>query len=49
LGEGHATALQSRLWTLILAIACGALLFLALIEWWLRRRWLARRAAAQMT
>ena len=36
-----------ELWTLILAIACGALLVLALIEWWLRRRWLARRAAAQ--
>lgn len=35
------------LWTLILAIACGALLVLALIEWWLRRRWLARRAATQ--
>jgi hypothetical protein len=33
------------LWKLILAIACGALLVLALIEWWLRRRWLARRAA----
>jgi hypothetical protein len=36
------------LWTLILAIACGALLILALIEWWLRCRWLARRAAAQL-
>jgi hypothetical protein len=36
------------LWTLILAIVCGALLVLALLEWWLRRRWLARRAAAQM-
>jgi hypothetical protein len=34
--------------TLILAIACGALLVLALIEWWLRRRWLARRASAQL-
>jgi len=36
------------LWKLILAIACGALLVLALIEWWLRRRWLARRVAAQL-
>ncbi len=36
------------LWTLILAIACGVLLVLALIEWWLRRRWLARRAVAQL-
>jgi hypothetical protein len=36
------------LWTLILAISCGALLILALIEWWLRCRWLARRAAAQL-
>jgi hypothetical protein len=36
------------LWKLILAIACGALLVVALIEWWLRRRWLARRAAAQL-
>ena len=34
------------LWTTILAIACGVLLVLALIEWWLRHRWLARRAAA---
>jgi hypothetical protein len=33
------------LWTTIVAIACGVLLVLALIEWWLRRRWLARRAA----
>ena len=29
------------LWTLTVAIACGVLLVLALIEWWLRRRWLA--------
>jgi hypothetical protein len=36
------------LWKLILAIACGALLVLALIEWCLRRRWLARRAATQL-
>lgn len=33
------------LWTTIVAIACGVLLVLALTEWWLRRRWLARRAA----
>lgn len=33
------------LWTTIVAIACGVLLVLALLEWWLRRRWLARRAA----
>ena len=35
------------LWTIILAIACGMLLVLALIEWSLRRRWLARRAACR--
>jgi len=33
------------LWTAILTIASGVLLVLALLEWWLRRRWLARRAA----
>jgi hypothetical protein len=32
------------LWTVVLAIACGVLLGLALIEYWLRRRWLTRRA-----
>lgn len=33
------------LWTTIVAIASGVLLALALIEAWLRRRWVARRAA----
>jgi len=33
--------------TTIVAIACGVLLILALSEWWLRRRWLARRAAGE--
>ena len=32
------------LWAVILAVACGVLLVLALIEIWLRRRWLTRRA-----
>lgn len=34
------------LWTTIVAVACGVLLVLAVIEWWLRRRWLARRASS---
>jgi hypothetical protein len=34
------------LWAVILAIATGVLLMLALLEWWFRRRWFARRAAA---
>ena len=33
------------LWTLIVAIACGVLVALGMLEWWLRRRRLARRAA----
>lgn len=35
------------LWTVILAVASAVLAVLALIEWWLRRRWLARRAAVR--
>lgn len=33
------------LWTMIVAIASGVLLVLAMLEWWLRRRWLAHRTA----
>lgn len=35
------------LWTVILVIACGVLSGLALTEYWLRRRWLARRSTRQ--
>jgi len=36
------------LWTLIVAVAGGVLLALAVLEWWLRRRrWLTRRGGTR--